>query len=115
MNTIQAPTDQRPITPADARREAKAAALLTTAGSWLRVRHIAPDGTTRAAYGVPGSTPGRYWLATPDRCQCPDAVARGIRCKHRQAVSLYVAKVRAERAARVPVNIGEYRAGRAAA
>lgn len=65
-------------------RGPKAVALATDAGQWLKCR--TRDG--RKAYGVPSSTPGRYYLVTRTTCECPD-FARGHRCKHVLAVEMH--------------------------
>jgi hypothetical protein len=74
-------------------RAAKAVALATDSGQWLKCR--APDG--RTAYGVPSSQPGRYYLTTRSSCDCYDA--RRHECKHQLAVRLHCALVAEQRQA----------------
>jgi hypothetical protein len=64
------------------------------ANGWLKVR--SKDG--RKFYGVPSqSQPGRYFLTDTRTCDCPSYRWTGD-CKHRQAVVLWVARVRAQQA-----------------
>lgn len=65
-------------------RGAKAVALATDAGQWLKCRTA--DG--RKAYGIPASKPGRYYLTTRYTCDCKDADF-GHECKHMLAVRLH--------------------------
>jgi hypothetical protein len=74
-------------------RTAKALELLSGADRWLKIRRKA-DGVK--LYVVPGSHGRVYWTNLHE-CTCPDAVNRGVECKHRIAVALHVAKVNAER------------------
>jgi hypothetical protein len=76
-------------------RTSKALALLETAPTWLKIRRKS-DGVR--FYVVPGCNGHVYWTNL-NECSCPDHQHRGesVTCKHRLAVGLYVAKVRAER------------------
>jgi hypothetical protein len=72
-------------------RFARAVAIETNAGQWLRCR--TPEG--RKAYGVPSQrTPGHYYLVTQTSCTCQAATrhAHSI-CKHTLAVQIHCARV----------------------
>ena len=76
-------------------RFAKAVAIETNAGQWLKCR--TPEG--RKAYGVPSQrTPGHYYLVTQTSCTCQAATrhAHSI-CKHTLAVQIHCAPSRANR------------------
>ena len=72
-------------------RSAKAVALATDSGQWLKCK--TRDG--RKAYGVPSSQPGRYYLVTRTSCDCYDA--RRHECKHMLAVRLHCELVAEQR------------------
>lgn len=73
-------------------RGAKAVALATDAGQWIKCR--TKDG--RKAYGVPSSSePNRYYLTGRSFCTCPARMRRpGLDCKHMLAVQLHCELVR---------------------
>lgn len=74
------------VLPAIDPRGAKAVALATDAGQWLKCR--TRDG--RKAYGVPSSEPNRYYLTTRTNCTCPAyEYGYGKECKHILAVQLH--------------------------
>jgi hypothetical protein len=82
-------------------RGARAVAIATDAGQWLRCR--TRDG--RKAYGIPSSRrDGRYYLTTRTNCDCYDAQRHA--CKHMLAVRLHcelVAEQQAPKLATEPV------------
>jgi hypothetical protein len=80
-------------------RGAKAVAIATDAGQWLKCK--TRDG--RKAYGVPSSQPGHYYLVTRTSCDCKDAQF-GHECKHRLAVRLHCELVAEERRPSYGVN-----------
>jgi SWIM zinc finger len=70
---------------ADDPRGPKAVELALRAGGWLKCR--ARNG--QKYYGVPSSTPDRYYLTTQHACTCPDFERRALPCKHIYAVRLH--------------------------
>ena len=78
----------------DPKRDAAAAELAQTAGSWPRVTLRRDVGAFRRGehfFGVPSSQPGRYYLTNPRFCSCPDYQQRASGCKHQRAVALHLA------------------------
>ena len=84
------------LLPTNDARGPKAVAIATDAGQWLRCR--TKDG--RKAYGIPASTPGRYYLVTRYTCECKDA-SFGHECKHMLAVRLHCELVAEQSAPKV--------------
>jgi hypothetical protein len=76
-------------------RTAKALALLETAPTWLKIRRKS-DGVK--FYVLPGSNGHVYWTNLSE-CSCPDHQHRGesVTCKHRLAVALRVAQLKASK------------------
>jgi hypothetical protein len=85
------------LLPAPDPRGAKAVAIATDAGQWLKCRTA--DG--RKAYGIRSSRNANHvYFVTRTSCSCPDfARGRGRDCKHRIAVDLHCALVAEQRAA----------------
>jgi hypothetical protein len=76
-------------------RGAKAVAIATDAGQWMKCR--TRDG--RNAYGIPSSRgDGRYYLTTRTSCDCYDGQRRT--CKHMLAVRLFCELVAEQEAAK---------------
>jgi len=85
----------------DPKRDAAAAELAQTAGSWPRVTLRRDVGAFRAGelfYGVPSSQPGRYYLTNARFCSCPDYQQRGSGCKHQRATLVHSAAIEAAEA-----------------
>ena len=79
---------------ADDPRTIRAIELAADADYWLKGRNEAGEDV----YGVPSqSEPGRYYIVTQARCDCPDATrAEQPACKHMLAVRLYRELVKAQ-------------------
>jgi len=81
--------------PATDPRGAKAVAIATTSGQWLKCQ--AKDG--RKFYGIQSSVmDGVYYLVTRTSCTCYDGQRRT--CKHQLAVQLHCALVAEQQAAK---------------
>ena len=73
-------------------RTARALDVLATADQWLKIRRKS-DGAK--FYVVPGSNGRVYWVNL-NECSCPDSQHRAdLTCKHRIAVALHVARLKA--------------------
>ncbi len=81
---------------ADDPRTIRAIEIAAEADYWLTGR----DRTGEEVYGVPSQTePGRYYIVTSTRCDCPDFVnakRAETPCKHMLAVRLHAELKRAE-------------------
>jgi|SRR5579864_3635518 len=83
---------------ADDPRSIQAVELAAGASGWIKIR--GKDGRP-LAFGVPSrSTPGKFWLANTDRCQCPDFQFHPGPCAHVLAVRLRCELAKAEGAHR---------------
>ena len=71
-------------------RTLKAIEIAATAERWFKGR--TRDG--QKFYAIPSSSGHVYWTNL-QRCTCPDS-QRGHVCKHRRAVAIHVARVRAQ-------------------
>ena len=71
------------VLPATDPRGAKAVAIATDAGQWLKCR--TKDG--RKAYGIKASSGDHYYFVTRTSCTCYDGQRRT--CKHQLAVQLH--------------------------
>ena len=76
-------------------RSLKALDILQTAEQWTK-GHRKSDGA--AFFVIPSSSGSRlYWTNTRE-CTCPDAIQRGVTCKHQFAVRLWLARHQGEQA-----------------
>ena len=80
-------------------RSLKALDILQTAEQWTK-GHRKSDGAS--FFVIPSSTGSRlYWTNTRE-CTCPDAVQRGVACKHILAVRLWMARYKGQQTKGAP-------------
>ena len=69
-------------------RTVRALEVLAGADRWTRAHRKADN---RPFFVIPGSE-GRVYWTDQTSCTCPDAVRRGVTCKHQLAVRLWNAR-----------------------